>query len=212
MKNKYRHERKYALAQSDLGTFIASLYLNNFTEIYTPRRINNIYYDNLSSKSLNDNIEGYSNRLKARIRWYDDNFMDSNLELKLKKSDANRKEVILLKNFSLDRIEFDENLFNENLDLYFTHNLNEYFPVLQNKYYRYYFISACSKIRITIDSEIFSKSLITLSENIDNNLIVEMKYNVNDRFLNYHLKQLNLTKNSKYVKGALSTNNYNNTY
>jgi len=41
-----------------------------FTEIYTERNVNNIYFDSSFLTNYYDNVDGLSNRIKVRIRWY----------------------------------------------------------------------------------------------------------------------------------------------
>ena len=43
-----------------------------FKKIYYKRRVNSIYYDTIDLNCLWDNINGFSNRDKYRVRWYDD--------------------------------------------------------------------------------------------------------------------------------------------
>ena len=43
-----------------------------FKKIYNKRKVNSIYYDTIDLNCLWDNINGFSNRDKYRVRWYDD--------------------------------------------------------------------------------------------------------------------------------------------
>ena len=71
---EYRYERKYVFHQTECFSLISQLYKKGFTEIYNPRKINNIYLDNWTLSSVVDNIEGISERKKHRIRWYGEPF------------------------------------------------------------------------------------------------------------------------------------------
>lgn len=82
---------------------------------------------------------------------------------------------------------------------------------LYNSYKRKYFLSGDKKIRITIDKELKFYSPITKNKFEENNIIVEIKYDKDSKFIN-ELKYLRLTKYSKYVKGVTSTSFYNPIY
>ena len=83
--NNYRYERKYVLKRKNFYSFLKDLYSNNYYEIYFMRRVNNLYYDNFNFSSLNDNIDGVSNRTKTRVRWYGEAFKKSTKKLEFKK-------------------------------------------------------------------------------------------------------------------------------
>ena len=76
-KNNLRYERKYVFNRTYLENIISNIYSSGFTNIYSIRKINNIYFDNYGFSSVKDNVEGVCNRNKSRIRWYGKKFGSS---------------------------------------------------------------------------------------------------------------------------------------
>ena len=58
---------------------------------YDNRNVNSIYYDTLNYQNARDNINGISNRSKTRVRWYNNNFTEKKLEIKIKKNNLGKK-------------------------------------------------------------------------------------------------------------------------
>ena len=83
MENKEieRYERKFLI--DNKKKFIIKKKLNLF-EIFRSRKISNIYLDNPKRKNFIDNVDGENNRMKFRIRYYDNNFSSLNFEIKKK--------------------------------------------------------------------------------------------------------------------------------
>ena len=79
--NKNRYERKYILKSGEDWKFKNYLLKNKFQRIYKSRLVNSIYYDSDTKEFFHQNINGISNRIKTRLRWYDNNFKTI-LELK----------------------------------------------------------------------------------------------------------------------------------
>ena len=67
-----RIEIKDVLNPSVLCPFEKSLRLSDlgFRQTYPPRKINSLYFDSLNLNSLEESIEGSSERTKLRLRWY----------------------------------------------------------------------------------------------------------------------------------------------
>ena len=81
-----RHERKFILPQEsfyDCQAFVRSLPLN-FKKIYSPRQVNNVYFDSPSLNCLFHTIDGEANRFKLRARWYGSFSGHSNVQLEVK--------------------------------------------------------------------------------------------------------------------------------
>ena len=210
MENKYRHERKYLIEQKDLNQFFIELYSQNFIEIFSPRFINNIYYDSIDLSALRENIEGISKRTKARVRWYNEDLEHSIFELKIKNSDTNIKKQIKCNlkntnNYSLGHV------LNENSKFLTQNKLENFVPVIKNRYFRKYFLSPCKKFRITIDSKVSSTSLLSSITYNENKIIIEIKHKTSELF-SHNFSNLTLNRYSKYSKGMLSTLNFINQY
>src|SRR3989338_2665467 len=102
-----RHERKFLISDYSAADIEQIVKFNPacFTEIYHQRTVNNIYFDSLAFDSYYDNIEGNTNRTKARIRWYGNLFGEIEnaiLEFKIKKGLLGRKEYYSLNPFILN--------------------------------------------------------------------------------------------------------------
>ncbi|MCP4913426.1 MAG: VTC domain-containing protein [Oligoflexia bacterium] len=158
-----RYEIKFICEPSD--NYI-DLYLKThpeaFREIFSPRMIHNIYCDSEVLSAFDENISGVSERIKVRHRWYTD--LDNNessqspmiTELKYKEGklggkkfiplDTKFKDVKLLDLHSL-AISKSPEQYRGLLSTYSS-------PALYNQYQRSYYLSANSKIRVTIDNHI----------------------------------------------------------
>ena len=72
MKNNFRFERKWVFKNIDKETLLLSL-LNSklfFIEQFNERVVNSIYFDDSSFSSVRDNLAGVPDRMKTRLRWY----------------------------------------------------------------------------------------------------------------------------------------------
>ena len=80
----YRFERKFYIEKFSKYDVLQIIKQNPymFSEVYEPRFVNNIYFDSINLNSLNQNINGLSNKRKIRIRWYG-RFFNSNIKAKL---------------------------------------------------------------------------------------------------------------------------------
>ena len=187
-----------------------------FKKIYYKRRVNSIYYDTIDLNCLWDNINGFSNRDKYRVRWYDDiNNSEVFFEKKKKINQATQKTKISLGKFKnqedlnifLKSKEFDNSLFKIT-----TLNLVQ---VLTVSYSRDYYIDNKKKLRITFDENIkthqnFEGNFFKNLANIDNN-ILEFKYLLEDsNYVRQKMYNLNFNlrnqKFSKYVQSFMILN------
>ena len=109
-KNHYRYERKFILEKfsinslEDLKVFTPA----NLYEKYQERIVNSIYFDNLSFSLAYANIDGISNKLKVRIRYYgkSKNLDSPQLEIKSKYGNVGKKDI-----FNLSAEDIYENNF-----------------------------------------------------------------------------------------------------
>ena len=156
-----RFERKFVFKQTSAKNIEILIKLNKvgFYEIFYERYINNIYFDTINFDNYYDNIDGVSDRVKHRIRWYNNFFLNSKdavFEIKRRKGLLVNKETLLLDNFHLNENINISKYLNQKCEvqkkeLIHNHNL---FPVLINRYKRRYFLSRDKKFRATIDSNI----------------------------------------------------------
>jgi len=192
--------------------------LRNLKKIYQDRIVNSIYYDEKNLTFANDNIIGISERIKTRLRWYND---DSNFfyEFKFKRNKIGEK-IIIPSNKSLNEISLS-NLFNHNNNEFklnkFENKINyivtkhDLFPILKVTYNRSYYLFM-NKIRLTFDTpaffQIFSQNSFKI-KNKDFLFILELKFHPNDYLIAQKLisdSQFIPKRFSKYVRG-LAINN-----
>ena len=127
-----------------------------FVVAYPPRRVNSLYLDTLQLSSLNDNLDGLSERRKLRLRWYGDGSADVRpaLELKHKRNLVGRKKRYLLP-CSLDLTL----AWTEILDRVRASVGEEWQAMLQtviqptliNCYQREYYVTRDRDVRVTLD-------------------------------------------------------------
>ena len=192
----------------------------NFKKIFPTRHVNSIYYDLHNLYFARQNLNGDGLREKIRIRFYDNNLIDANLEVKYKQYSVGKKQVVPIK--------LSHRLPNSRLLL---SHLNEYkfldakqilelHPKLFIRYKRSYWASNMFKgIRITLDSNILAKqvsisnSLVSLFDHacqFQDVAVLEIKYDSQtniDQFKKYFQICFNLrrSKFSKYMIGLIQT-------
>jgi len=218
IKYDFRHETKFVV--SDLGYHeIENLIKHHpiiFSEEFHERKINNIYFDSMDLKNYHDNLSGNAQRIKIRIRWYENLFGEVEnpiLELKIKEGSLGRKEYFKLKPFNFNRDfnmdDFRKNILNKsNLPKEIIEILKSSKPTLLNSYTRKYFISSDKKARITLDKNLFFFKINNHNNHFNEKIIekdfnvVELKYSQENSEAMQELTQhfpFRSTANSKYV-------------
>jgi SPX domain protein involved in polyphosphate accumulation len=211
----YRYERKFHIKNLTKAEVVSLVNLNSsiFNFAFKSRIINNIYFDNFNFKNYFENVEGDTDRIKVRVRWYGELFNEIDrpkLEIKIKNGLLGYKDSMSIKKFDLK--EDLNNIFTCIKDsyLYDIYNLKSLNPVLMNSYNRSYYISNDKNYRITVDDKqsyykISNKNNNFQNKIIDNDSVVlEIKYNDNnDENVNLITNNFpfRMTKNSKYVNG-----------
>ncbi len=217
--DEYRYEKKSlitGLSRYEVESII-KCHPAMFTEVYPLRSVNNIYFDTPSMQHYFDNVDGLSNRLKVRVRWYGDilgKIEKPVLELKIKKNLVSCKKIFPLKSFILDSnfsLKEQQEIF---LRSDIPDNLKEYlcqmnFSLL-NHYNRKYFLSSDRKFRVTIDFDLQYYKLRKNGNSFlekhteDNSVVVEIKYSSEHEAFASSITDIfpyRITKNSKYVTG-----------
>lgn len=215
----YRYERKFLVSELTASEVEAVVKSNPaaFVEIYHGRYVNNIYCDSVDFSNYNENIDGVSQRLKVRIRWYGDLFgmvEKPVLEFKIKNGLTGRKD-----SYPLDPFEFGQSFRYKTFEQLFRkqeiphpHKLRLYRqkPSLVNRYWRKYFLSADKKFRITLDTEVQFYEInscvhFKYPRYTDfSNVVVELKYDLeNDEYAHIITGYFpfRMTRNSKYISG-----------
>ncbi len=213
----YRYERKF-LISNVLNEHVKRVVLQHptiFLEQFYRRNVNNIYFDTFNFKHYFDSVDGSTERIKVRIRWYGKLFgyiEKPVLEFKIKRGLLGKKLSIAIHPFTLDHNCSFQNVFN-NLTYSKFFNLvdiKSLIPTLINQYSRKYYLSSCGNFRITVDSNmkyflvnnIVNGSFSKITDN--NSIILELKYdpkndNYSDRIST--IFPFRMTKSSKYVTG-----------
>ena len=210
--NSQRLEKKFVYGNGD-NSFNFFLISSMLKEAYPKRIVNSIYLDTDMFKDVWDNINGYGDRKKIRIRWYDDlNNSEVFIEEKKKINFITKKTVESigtfknyeeLKNYindkNFEKIKF---ILNKKINLKKT---------LLTQYHRNYYELPNKKLRVTVDNNIkifynFPKKFIEIDKTI-----VELKYSVKDAsFVNLFIKENKLEnrnkKFSKYVNSFIELN------
>lgn len=210
-----RFERKFIfrrLCSRNVEVYI-KLNIAGFNEIFHQRFINNIYFDTLGFENYYDNIDGIANRVKYRIRWYDDFFSGSKnavFEIKRRFGSLVEKQSLPLKNFNLNPKIDINNYFKRKSKKWGVNiiNNNNLIPVLINRYHRKYFLSRDKNFRVTIDSNIEASPIhqhtkFNFIPIYESSVILELKYDEKcssnvESITNSFKTRLN--KNSKYVE------------
>ena len=217
--SKYRYERKYVIKgfyNKEIETTL-KLHPAFFREIFHPRHINNIYFDDLFFKNYKENVNGDAERVKIRIRWYGDFFGDVSkpvLEYKIKKGLLGKKESYKLNPFRFTpKLTFDDikdMIDSSDLPLHVREDFKKIIPTLVNRYKRKYFLSANKKYRVTIDNNLEYFKVSTHNNNFVqkfkdlHSTVVELKYDATDDNTANIISTLfpyRVSKNSKYVNG-----------
>lgn len=159
MQNSERYEIKFILNTHEIFEFKQMLILDtSFKEMFNPRIVNSIYFDDVNNMSAADNLAGISKRKKYRLRWYGNSLCDPiNFEVKIRKNKIGYKEYFNLpdehKNLNKLKLHNIAKMFENALDLKNNHPSLQLFPKLQLGYLREYFENT-EGIRLTIDDQI----------------------------------------------------------
>jgi len=214
--NIKRFERKYVLDQNKSWIFRNILSEKKFSKMHNKRKVMSLYFDTLNFTFFKDNVEGVTNRIKPRIRWYEDiddnkiKKLQASLEFKKKKGFVGTKTIYNLGKFkdvdSLLKMVKQNNFLNK-LSVIIKQNV---FPVLITSYTREYFIDYNKEFRSTIDTNLNVLSVLNNKIKLPiNKEILEIKYdlendnNFRNNIVNSNFK-LRFQKFSKYSVGLLS--------
>ena len=207
-----RLEKKFVYENGD-DSYKFFLISGMFKKTFPQRIVNSIYFDNDIYQDVWDNINGFGNRKKIRLRWYDD-IKDSKVFIEEKKkinfiTKKNVQKIGVFKNFEnlmsfVDSYEFKkiDAMLNKKINLKKT---------LLIRYQRNYYELPNKKLRVTIDKDLtIFKKYPSQFIKIDKN-IVELKYDVkNSNYVNSFIKNNFLNnrnqKFSKYVNSFLELN------
>ena len=165
----FRIEEKLYIHSDHIINFKEFLIKRSAKQIYHPRIIKSLYFDNLNSEMYNDSIESLVPRKKIRIRKYP-NGNDKNTYLEIKNSSVEgrfktRKIINKKKADYLEKMGIFDNQY------------GPCFPNLYVSYKREY--SILDDIRISVDTDIVYENYKTNTTYNDSSAIVEIKTSIN---------------------------------
>ena len=212
-----RFENKFEISENELNNIRTFLSAKGFIEKFKGRIVNSIYYDNLEFRNFIESEEGYSLRKKNRLRFYNDDNINSILESKNKVAELGSKDFKEISKFKKSELT----------NLIYINNKNQIskikipksieaikLPVILIQYMRHYFESKVLDLRITFDQNIIFKKLIRNNNEYKTGPayrsdigVLEIKYNretsLNLDFVECLSNKFNLilSRHSKYCKG-----------
>ena len=220
--DNFRYERKFISSAKYDGYLdkLLKFVCKGVYETYAPRRVNSIYYDTDSFELALQNIEGYKERKKIRIRYYGNELDKKTIffEQKNKYGDVGNKIIKVIKNknsFDFDYNSLSKERIFDDINDHFLINFKGIRPKIFCSYFRQYFETSCRNYRFTIDRDMKFASFIgknKLSEALRNTQktdkeIIEFKYSIiNQNNASKIIKDfpLRVTKSSKYVTALFS--------
>lgn len=218
-----RYELKFIFDDAKLSQAMCWLdTCTSFRPSFPMRKVNSLYFDDISYQSVRDNLAGISHRKKTRLRWYGETATgetsDLVLELKIKNGRLGHKEFFPLNNATdlrtvsaTDMGSFIETSLNDGGNT--CPLFNDYlFPTLLVEYSRQYYEDN-QGIRVTIDKSIQFYNPVPSISILEGNVaaypfyIMEIKFPINMKnTVSKLLKNLHFTpkRHSKYLTGLAS--------
>ncbi len=211
-----RFERKWFYENVDVNSLLQGIYKSkfNFFESFPLRKVNSIYFDDNELTSIYQNLDGIAEKKKLRVRWYGKKNIITNpvIEIKSKKGFIVNKQTILMNikkplPFNDNSINKIKKIISNKIDL-----AKSLVPTISTHYERYYFISANSNVRATLDKNLSSSMLYKYCNyKVLKNFkykVLEIKYSLEyDSYVRKNLKNIDsrLSKSSKYVTFSTTT-------
>ena len=207
-----RLEKKFVYENGD-DSYKFFLISGMFKKTFPERIVNSIYFDTDIYQDVWDNINGFGNRKKIRLRWYD-NIKNSKIFVEEKKkinfiTKKKVQKIGVFKNFE-NLMSFVGSYEFKKIDAMLNKKINLK-KTLLIRYQRNYYELPNKKLRVTIDKDLtIFKKYPSQFIKIDKN-IVELKYDVkNSNYVNSFIKNNFLNnrnqKFSKYVNSFLELN------
>lgn len=210
MKN-LRNEIKFTLNNNQIDLFKISLINQlNLKKKYQSREITSLYLDDINFLDAKENLIGISDRKKIRLRIYNRDFNNINLEKKIKINKYNYKETCKFNFTNNINLKYIRNVIFSDNNVRRICGDNQYFYAIGVKYKRNYYENF-NGLRVTFDTNI---NFCLIQNNINfNNLkffqqhdlnVTEIKY-LKDSSINFNRHLLETkripTRNSKYLRG-----------
>lgn len=214
-----RYERKFIAEGFVLAGVLALVrrHRGAFREAYPARLVNNIYLDSPSRSAYYDHINGASNRVKHRVRWYgalEGKILQPVLERKFKSGSVSGKDTHPLAPFQINGEPVGHSLGatleGSALPERLRAELCHLSPCLINQYRRHYFMSGDGRVRLTVDSDFrfgathIPKTRLYAGLSGVPSVVLEVKYDVEDAFLAEAITNslpMRMSRCSKFILG-----------
>jgi len=215
-----RQEIKFVANRRDTDVIEQWLRLHPlaFRVAFPERFVHNVYFDTFDYMAFAENLAGISQRTKVRYRWYGDSMLPDTgrMEIKCKRNQYGWKLIYKVgkspcsPDSSWDDIRESIGLQGgPEAMLWLEQNP---FPVMINCYRREYYLSACGRIRITLDydQQVWDqrykpKPNIELKANLPETFVVECKFDRDQRELASKVLvglPIRVSRHSKYMNAV----------
>lgn len=219
---KFRHEYKHYI------NFLDYITLKQRLKVIMKRdshigddgsyKVRSLYFDNPDNKVLREKIEGINNREKFRIRYYNDNLSFIRLEKKTKVNGLCNKINVMLTNKECECLVDGKLNWMKDTNRGLVRELYEKMKVQQLRpktvvdYTREAFTYKPGNIRVTLDKGIktgiyskdfLNKNMPTVGININNTILLEVKYDDYIPDIIKDIIQTNTRKSSAFSKYAV---------
>lgn len=163
--DRFRHEHKYIEPDSNLYGIASRLDRLMKKDPHVTGKgyysVRSLYFDDITNRYLNENIDGVDERQKWRIRVYDQNSDYICLERKIRKGDLVTKQSCVIDEHTLNDILAKKTDVSDNnpslLNVFVVEMRTQALaPVVIVEYDRIPYVSAAGNTRITIDKNISS--------------------------------------------------------
>ena len=213
-----RYERKFKLYLGQSLSVESQLRQIGFYDVFKPRSVSSIYFDDEKYSFAKHNIDGERYRLKPRLRWYGDKYNVAKLELKFRDGFNGYKKVYSDFGFLGTTQSFLKSIKKISIFLNKFQSLTNLRPSAKVTYNRRYFLHQ-SGIRATIDTHIYVESISVDMYQSKNEIplgfeVLEIKYTAkNDNYVREYIYphfiylSMRLTKCSKYVESIIAISN-----
>tara|TARA_X000001036_G_C20468942_1_gene720689 strand:+ start:210 stop:800 length:591 start_codon:yes stop_codon:yes gene_type:complete len=188
----FRKEYKISATRYEVFLLKNELIKKGMVELHPPRKVISNYFDTNLFQMFNDSEEGCVPRKKIRIRHYEKNLKEQNLEIKISSIEGRFKQSNPISKKCL------ENLFANG---YYDNFYGVCLPRVEIEYLRSYF--KFSDLRVTFDSNITYKEICSEKRIFEPKEVVEFKCSAkfSDEFI-YSKINIPLIRFSKYCRAV----------
>jgi hypothetical protein len=194
------------------------LHTLGFHEAFPIRTVNNVYFDTFELSAFGENLAGVSERTKVRYRWYGESQEPApgRLEIKQKRNQYGWKQIYKVPESPwspgsnwLDIRHSIASQGGQEAGIWLDQNP---LPVMINRYVRRYYLSACQRIRITLDfdQQVWDQRKnpypdFSLEANLPETFVVECKCDRKERDLASSVligMPIRVARHSKYMNAV----------